>query len=123
MTDLKALLQADKGQPAVPLQLVDKTSFESWLKGLPERARQAALAQDFKGDGFQIAILPGERGSEWSAALGVADVAELSVWCLAKAAESLPQGTYRVNDRGPGPAMLGWLLGQYVFERYRQDTS
>jgi len=123
MTDLKALLLPDKGQPAVPLLLVDKNSFETWLLGQPERARQAAQAQGFRGEGFQVAILPGERPSEWSAALGVADAASLGVWCLAKAAETLPQGSYRLASGGPGPSVLGWLLGQYEFTRYRQETS
>jgi leucyl aminopeptidase len=122
MTDLKALLKPDQGQPATALQLVDKKGFESWLKAQPARLRKAAEAQGFKGEGFQLAILPGER-DEWSAALGVANVDELSPWCLAKAAESLPEGSYRVAGRGPGPAMLGWLLGQYRFERYRKEPA
>ena len=76
MTDLKTLLKPDQGQPAIPLQLVDKKGFDAWLKAQPARARQAAEAQGFKGEGFQLAILPGER-DEWSAALGVANVDEL----------------------------------------------
>jgi leucyl aminopeptidase len=52
--------------------------------------------------------------------LGVANVDELSPWGLAKAAEALPEGRYRVEGRGPGPAALGWLLGQYRFERYKK---
>ena len=55
--------------------------------------------------------------------LGVANVDELSPWCLAKAAESLPEGTYRVAGRGPGPAALGWLLGQYRFDRYKKEPN
>jgi len=55
--------------------------------------------------------------------LGVANVDELSPWCLAKAAESLPEGTYRVADRSPGPAVLGWLLGQYRFDRYLKEPA
>jgi leucyl aminopeptidase len=122
MTDLKALLKSDSGQPAIAIHLVDKKGFEAWLKGQPARLRHAAEAQGFKGEGFQLAILPGERES-WSAALGVANVDELSPWCLAKAAESLPEGSYRVAGRGPGPAVLGWLLGQYRFDRYRQEKK
>ena len=122
MIDLKALLKPDQGQPATALHLVDKKSFETWLKEQPSRARKALEAQGFKGDGFQLAILPGER-DEWAAVLGVANVDELSPWCLAKAAESLPEGLYRVAGRGPGPAVLGWLLGQYRFERYKKEPS
>ena len=122
MTDLSPLLQPDKGQPATTLALVDKAGLETWMKGQPERVRRAAEAQGFKGEGFQIAILPGER-DEWSAVLGVADAGKLSPWCLAKAAESLPEGTYRLAAGGPGPAMLGWLLGQYRFDRFREKKE
>ncbi len=122
MIDLKALLKPDQGQPATALHLIDKKGFEAWLKEQPARARKALEAQGFKGEGFQLAILPGER-DEWAAVLGVANVEELSPWCLAKAAESLPEGLYRVAGRGPGPAVLGWLLGQYRFERYKKEPS
>jgi len=122
ITDLKPLLKPDQGQPATALHLVDKKGFEAWLKDQPARARKVVEAQGFKGEGYQLAILPGER-DEWAAVLGVANVDELSPWCLAKAAEGLPEGTYRVAGRGPGPAMLGWLLGQYRFERYKKEPS
>ncbi|HET9640173.1 MAG TPA: leucyl aminopeptidase family protein [Allosphingosinicella sp.] len=118
-TDLSTLLRPDKGQPATALHLVDKKGFDAWLKGQPARVRQAVSAQGFGGKGYQLAILPGEQ-AEWSAVLGVANVDELSPWCLAKAAESLPEGKYRVEGRGPGPAALGWLLAQYRFERYKK---
>jgi leucyl aminopeptidase len=122
MTDLSALIKTDKGQRATALNLVDKTSFEGWLKDQPARIRGALAAQGFKGEGFQLAIAPGER-DDWSVVLGVANVDELSPWCLARAAESLPEGSYRVAGRGPGPAVLGWLLGQYRFDRYRTEKK
>jgi leucyl aminopeptidase len=119
MADLSSLLQPDKGEPATLLRLVDKKGFEAWIKGQPARVRQAAAAQAFKAEGYQLAILPGERADDWSAALGVANAAALSPWCLAKAAEALPEGRYRVEGQAPGPAALGWLLGQYSFDRYK----
>jgi len=122
MTEISNLLQPDKGQAATALHLVDKNGFEAWFQAQPERIRQATTAQGFKGEGYQLAILPGEK-SDWSAVLGVANVDALSPWCLAKAAESLPEGAYRLEGRGPGPAALGWLLGQYRFDRYRQEPS
>jgi leucyl aminopeptidase len=122
MTEVATLLQPDKGQPATALALVDKKGFGAWLKAQPERARQAVAAQGFKGEGYQLAILPGER-TDWSAVLGVAKVEELSPWCLAKAAESLPEGKYRVEGGAPGAAALGWLLAQYRFERYKKPDA
>lgn len=123
MIDLSALLRPDKGQPATPLLLVDAKGFDLWLKGQSERVRQAVAVQGFRGEGFQLAILPGDRPESWSALLGVANVEKLSTWCLAKAAESLPEGTYRVEGRSPGPAALGWLLGQYVFDKYKKPKD
>ena len=122
MTEVAALLQPDRGQAATPIHLVDKKSFEPWLTAQPERVRQAVQAQGFKGEGFQLAILPDEGGG-WSVLLGIANVDELSPWCLARGAESLPEGLYRVAGRGPGPAVLGWLLGQYRFDRYREKKE
>jgi leucyl aminopeptidase len=122
MTDFSPLVQPDKGQPATPLLLVGKSGLEEWLKGQPERIRQAASAQGFKAESNQLAILPGEK-ADWSVALGVADAEELGPWSLAKAAEALPEGTYRVAGGSPGAATLGWLLGQYRFDRYKQDPA
>ena len=119
--DLASLLQPDKGQPATPLHLVDKKGFDTWLSAQPERARELATAQGFKGEASQLAVLAGK--DEWTAAVGVGDAAALGPWCLARAAESLPEGTYRVATGSVGPAALGWLLGQYRFDRYKKETS
>jgi leucyl aminopeptidase len=122
MTDVSDLLRPDKGEAATALHLVDRNGFDLWLKAQPERVRRAVAAQGFKGEGYQLAILPGEK-ADWSALLGVADVDALGPWCLAKAAEGLPEGTYRLEGRGPGPAALGWLLGQYRFDRYKKEQG
>src|SRR5688500_14542373 len=95
MPPLADLLLPDKGQPAGSIAIVDKESGDDWLKLQPERIRVAARSQCFKGEGFQLAILPGDNPGDWSAAVGVANRDELSPWCLAKAAESLPEGQYR----------------------------
>ena len=49
----------------------------------------------------------------------VADAAKLSPWCLAKLAETLPEGHYRLADGAPGPAAFGWLVAQHRFDRYK----
>ena len=120
MIEISKLLQPDRGQPATSLHLVDKKGFEAWLNAQPPRIRDSVAAQGFKGEGFQLAVLPDDG---WSAEIGVANVQELSPWCLARAAEALPEGTYRVAGQGPGPATLGWLLGQYRFDRYKEKKE
>jgi leucyl aminopeptidase len=119
---LADLLQPDRGQAATAIHLTDKSGFEDWLKGQPERVRGAVKAQGFKGEAFQVAIVPGER-ADWSAVIGVADRASLTIWCLAKAAEALPEGAYRLAQGSPGPAALGWILGHYRFDGFKQEPK
>ena len=123
MNDPADLLKADNGQPARSVHLVDAKTFPEWLNAQPERQRTAVAAQKFAGKGFETAILPGEKADEWAVVAGVANVASLSSWCLAKLAETLPEGSYRLAEGQPGPAVLGWLTAQYRFDRYRKDDA
>jgi leucyl aminopeptidase len=122
MTDFAPLLVADRGQPARPIHLVDKQSFGDWLKHRPPEDRALLEAQRFDGKtGFAFALLP--RGGDFEVVSAVKDVGELSPWCLAKLAESLPEGTYKLAQGEPGKAALGWLLGQHRFEHYRSSKD
>ena len=123
MTDFAALLQPDRGQPARTIDITDKNGFDAWLAAQPPRARAAAAAQKLKPTGYASAILPGDEADDWSVVTVVADVDDFSSWCLAKLAETLPEGTYRLANGSPGPAPLGWLLAQYRFDRYKKDDK
>ena len=121
MIDRHALIQPDRGQPAIALHLVDKAGLDAFLKPLSAPQRAALAAQKFKADGFSHAIVP--DGDGWFAVAGVANAARLSSWCMAKLAEVLPAGTYRRADGEPGPALFGWVTGQYRFDRYRAEAA
>jgi leucyl aminopeptidase len=49
----------------------------------------------------------------------VCDEAPTSPWRIASLGTFLPAGTYRLADGDAGQAALGWMLGQYRFDRYR----
>lgn len=125
MTDKNALIQPDRGQKATSIHLVDKAGFAAFLQTLPAAQRSALAAQKFEGEGYSHAILPAPDadGDGWSVVAGVADTASLSSWCMAKLAEVLPAGTYRRADGEPGPALFGWVTGQYRFARYRAEPG
>ena len=120
MTD-EPLLQPDRGQDAISLRIVNSEGFDDFAKGLTAGQRSALEAQKFNGGGYQTAIVP--EGDNWFAVGGVADPASLSSWCLAKLAEVLPAGTYRLDGSDPGPAVHGWVTAQYVFDRYRKQEN
>lgn len=123
MTDFAKLIEADRGQPARTIHLVDKAIFDSWLGVQPQRHRTAVAAQKLTPTGYASAILPGDGPEDWSVVSVVADVNDLSPWCLARLAETLPEGTYRIAEHEPGPALFGWLTAQYEFDRYRKSDK
>ena len=121
MTDKDALIQPDRGQQARSIHLVDKDGLEEFLKGCTVPQRAALAAQKFKGESHSQAIVP--DGDDWMAVAGVADPAQLTSWCLAKLAETLPAGTYRLASGEPRQAMFGWITGQYRFDRYLSEAK
>jgi leucyl aminopeptidase len=124
MTVFADLLQPDRGGPAHLIHLVDKNSFADWAKRQSAARRTLLDAARFEGkNGFQYLVLPAAQGHEWEVVSTVANAAELSPWCLAKLGEALPEGTYKLAEGDPGPAMLGWLLGQHRFTAYKSKDD
>ena len=118
MTDFNSLLVPDRGQKARPIHLVDKDSFGDWAKTRSAEDRALLEAHRFDGKtGFSHVLLP--RGGEFEVVAAVANASSLSPWCLAKLAETLPEGSYKLAQGEPGKAALGWLLGQHQFDKYR----
>jgi leucyl aminopeptidase len=118
MTDFTTLIAADRGQQARTIHLVDKTTFEERVKRRPgeDRALLQAHRFDGKSEGATV-LLP--RGPEFEVVTTVTDVGALCPWSLARLADVLPEGTYRLADASPGQAALGWLLAQHRFDSYR----
>ena len=118
MTDFASLLVPDRGQNARSIHLVDKKSFSEWAKsrGAPDRALVDAHRFDGK-TAYAHVLLP--RGGDLEVVSAVADASALSPWCLARLAETLPEGTYKLAQGEPGKAALGWLLAQHRFDDYR----
>ena len=121
MSKSPELIQPDRGQAATLIHLVNKDGYTAWAKRLTTGQRAALEGQKFDGGPYQVGVVP--DGDGWFAVGGVADPASLSSWCLAKLAEALPAGIYRLADGDPGPALFGWQTAQYRFTRYREDKD
>ena len=117
------LIQPDNEQAATLIHVTDKSRFEAWLALQPDAVRTAVKAQKFEGGANDIAILPADKTGEWSVAAGVTDVSASGLWHLAKLADSLPEGTYRLADYDASEAMLGWMLGQYRYNEYLSEPK
>jgi leucyl aminopeptidase len=122
MTDFSALLSPDRGQKARAIHLVDKNSFEKWVKGRPPEDRALLDAHRFDGKkALAFVLLP--RGGDFEVVSAVANADSLSPWCLATLGERLPEGTYKLASGEPGKAALGWLLAQHRFDAYRSKPE
>ena len=123
MTDFASLLVADRGQKARPIHLVDKDRLRR-LAQEAARAEDRALLEAHASTARPASpscCCRAAASSRWSSAVKNADA--LSPWCLAKLAESLPEGTYRLAPGEPGKAALGWLLAQHRFDDYRSKKD
>ncbi|MBA2466769.1 MAG: leucyl aminopeptidase family protein [Sphingomonas sp.] len=122
MTDFSNLFAADRGQKARTFHLVDKTSFAGWLEGRSAEDKALLAAHRFEGkSGNAPVLLP--RGGDFEAVGAVGDAESLSPWCLARLAETLPEGEYRLAEGEAGKAALGWLLAQHRFNDYRKAAE
>ena len=121
MTDIKDLIQPDRGQDATAIHLTNLDGFEALAKTLSAGQRANLSAQKFDGSPGQVGIVP--DGDEFFAVGGVADPNALSSYCLAALASQLPEGTYRLVDSVPDAAMFGWLTAHYAFTRYKEQDK
>ncbi len=102
--------------------MVDKATYDGWLKKRPAEDRALLEALRFDGKSANaFALLP--RGGEFEVVGAVKSVDALTPWCLAALAEKLPEGAYKLASGDPGRAALGWLLGQHRFDRYRSKAE
>ncbi|MFC4254600.1 leucyl aminopeptidase family protein [Altererythrobacter xixiisoli] len=115
------LIQADRGQDAIVVHIVNQEALPGLTAGLGTAQRAALAAQKFTGAAGQMAIVP--HGDGWFAVGGVADPAQLTSWCMAALADRLPAGTYRCIGGEPGAALHGWQTAQYRFTRYHEENN
>ena len=120
-----ALIQAERGQNATEIHLVNEAGFADWSRKLSDVQRAMLEAQRFTGKGYETAIVPAKPGdgAAWFAVGGVADPDDLSSWCLARLAEVLPASTYRMAKGEPGPALHGWQTAQYRNLAFRSEAE
>ena len=128
MSDRHAVIQPDRGQKAISIHLVDKAGLDALLASLAEGQRAALSAQKFEAAPGEVAIVPDGQG--WFALAAIEPREALGTWCLARLAETLPGGTYRIFAHAGQPAvprlaaaLVGWAAAHYRFDRYKTDGA
>jgi leucyl aminopeptidase len=123
----EAAAEADAGARA--LHLVAESGLDTALASLPPRHAAWLAATGFRATLGQLVLLPGADGAVEGAVLGLGKPAarRRGRFHVARAVADLPAGDWRITGlSGPSEAdeaALGWLLGQYRFDRYAKAAA
>ena len=116
----ESIARSAKG--AVPLHAVKVADMKRWLASRPKREQEWLKAAHFSAKDGELVLIPGTKGIA-GAVLGLGKGTDK--YALAQFSEQLPQGVYAFSDvpEGFGGAVgtLAWILGTYVFGRYRKS--
>ena len=107
---------------ALPLYVLDSTTFTAWRDGQSAAVAAYLDATGFNAAAGSVALIPGPDGLA-AAAIGVGDRAD--AYSYAHAPFALPAGsTWQLasHDTDAGLLALGWGLGSYRFNRYRKPA-
>ena len=110
---------------SIPIRLVTKEGWDALAPELAPAARRYSEATGFDGKPGSLALLPGPEGELASVLCGISAGDEADPFELGKLATSLPAGTYHLVEPPADPALacLGFALGTYRFERYREAPA
>lgn len=106
-----------------PVYLVTPDELCALPDDLPKGASKWIKASGFKGTKGSLCLVPDAKGGIACALYGLGrDPHPLDTGKLAKL---LPEGDWRLvtSDGDPSLAGLGWLLGAYRFDRYKESKS
>ncbi len=113
----------------LPLTVLEPEALPGWLEGQDAATRAWVEAAGFAAGIGEALALPGPDGAIRGALAGYGTAAQRrrGRFILAASAGALPPGAYRLEGELPGGAdpeveALGWLLGQYRFDRYRDQA-
>ena len=113
---------AQSDQRAIPLIPVCRATFDAWLARQSAKRRNWLTSSDFKIAGEAPCLIPGSDGLLDVIVIGVDSAQDL--WSFGALPARLPPGVYRLEADWPAEqqaqAALGWGLGAYRFQRYKQ---
>lgn len=107
---------------ATPIEVFSKDGFRARLPALSERVRRWLQSSGFLSEKKGLAQIPGADGSV-ERVFWVTDP-DGSPWPYAALPIELPEGAYQLepglDEDEMARFVLGWALGTYAFERYKQ---
>jgi leucyl aminopeptidase len=124
---MHSLFETAPATPAIPITFATRTTWAAIAKGLPEPARQFAVANDFTAKAGKCLILPAADGQIAQVIFGIEDESSKSrdLFRAGSLPGQLPPGIYRFANAPHDVrlATLAFALGSYRFGRYRKTEQ
>jgi leucyl aminopeptidase len=124
---MHSLFETAPAVPAIPITFATRTTWAEITKGLPEPARQFAIANDFSAKPGKCLILPAPDGQIAQVIFGLEDDSSKSrdLFRPGSLPGLLPPGVYRFANAPHDLrlATLAFALGSYRFGRYRKANK
>jgi len=125
-----AMLATQLHPGSIPIALVGEDRFDAWRTTQSATLQNWASANAFRGERGKVLLVPDAQNKVAQVLVGlgkgVGD-ADVSLWHSSGLCDRLPEGNYHLATGLPRAAAqqfaLGWLYGQYRFDRYRRAQS
>jgi leucyl aminopeptidase len=113
------LSAAEEG--AIPITAVRKTDWDSWREAQTDAIKRWLESTRFKAETGTFSLIANARGALERVVFGLGE--EESLWDWAGLPGSLPERTYTIDGdydiEQSNRIALGWALGTYGFQRYK----
>jgi leucyl aminopeptidase len=111
---------SDRPESTIAIHSLDPSALKDWLGSAPEGQRRWVEASGFDASTGSHLLVPGEDGI--ACVLAGREPGD-RLWSLAHLPSVLPEGDYRLasdfSDEEARRAAVGWGLGCYRFDRYK----
>ena len=118
------MLSFDPNPNAIPIELVQRQQFDSWLGAQSESTKNLVSRAAFKASANRFIELADTAGKLTRIVAGVGT--NPTHECIGALANTLPAGAYHLEDTRNLPTYeltLGWGLGAYRFNDYKTNVG
>ncbi len=103
---------------AINIRLIQTDQLEEWLQGLGDKSRAWLAKQQFRAKSGEVGWIPDESGIPAEVAVGWDGQNDLAT--LGGLPLTLAEGVYQLTEPASELQLLGWGLGAYQFDRYKE---
>jgi leucyl aminopeptidase len=116
----KFVTRASKG--TIPVHPLTPEDLEAWKKAASPAERSWVEAARFAAKPAEVVVVPGAGGAPSLVLLGLG--ADPNLWAFGALSSQLPKGRYQIHGLADATdataAALGFALGAYAFDRYKE---